>query len=56
MQNPLPYQKCQQELEDLLRSQYPLIFLRSAEETRAVNCAIASHQSLTYSAEIPDGE
>ncbi|MBD2183042.1 AAA family ATPase [Planktothrix sp. FACHB-1355] len=56
MQPPLPYQKCQQELEDLLRSQYPLIFLRSAEETRAVNCAIASHQSLTYSADIPDGE
>ncbi|MCL1463937.1 AAA family ATPase [Argonema galeatum] len=56
MQTPLPYQRCQQELEDLLRSQYPLIFLRSAEETRAVNCAIASHQSLTYSSDIPDGE
>lgn len=56
MQPELPYEKCKQELVDCLRSQYPLIFLRSAEETRAINCAIAAHQTLIAGAEIQHGE
>ena len=42
----LPYNKCQRELEELLGSQYPLIFLRSSEENRAINCIIAAYRSL----------
>ena len=42
----LPYNKCQRELEELLGSQYPLIFLRSSEEIRAINCIIAAYRSL----------
>lgn len=51
-----PYLRCQHELQDLLRSQYPLIFLRSAEESRAIKCAIAAHQAIVNSAELKDGE
>lgn len=51
-----PYVRCQRELQDLLRSQYPLIFLRSAEESRAIKCAIAAHQAIVNSAEIKEGE
>lgn len=43
----LPYDKCQRELQELLQAQYPLIFLRSPEESRAINCAIAAHRSLS---------
>ena len=42
----LPYNKCQRELQELLQAQYPLIFLRSSEESRAINCAIAAYRSL----------
>ena len=52
----LPYQKCQQELRELLLAQYPLIFLRSSEESRAIQCAIASHNSLVTDIGIPNGE
>ena len=43
----LPYNKCQRELQELLQAQYPLIFLRSPEESRAINCAIAADRSLS---------
>lgn len=52
----LPYNKCQRELQELFQAQYPLIFLRSPEESRAINCAIAAHESLISSLEIPEGE
>lgn len=52
----LPYDKCQRELQDLLKSRYPLIFLRSSEESRAVNCAIAAHQCLIGNLNIKSGE
>ncbi|HBE20765.1 MAG TPA: AAA family ATPase [Cyanobacteria bacterium UBA11149] len=52
----LPYHKCQRELQELLQAQYPLIFLRSSEESRAINCAIAAHQSLISTLEIEEGE
>jgi len=52
----LPYNKCQRELQELLQAQYPLIFLRSPEESRAVNCAIGAHEALIANREIPDGE
>ena len=42
----LTYNKCQRELQELLQAQYPLIFLRSSEESRAINCAIAAYRSL----------
>ncbi|MBD2775231.1 AAA family ATPase [Iningainema tapete] len=51
----LPLQKCQNQLQDLLKSKYPLIFLRSSEESRAINCAIAAHQTLTTT-NIKNGE
>jgi len=44
----LPYDKCQRELQELLQAQYPLIFLRSPEESRAINCAIAAYRSLCH--------
>jgi len=44
----LPYNKCQRELQELLQAQYPLIFLRSPEESRAINCAIAAYRSMIY--------
>jgi hypothetical protein len=52
----LPYDKCLRELQELLQAQYPLIFLRSAEESRAINCAIAAHQALISKFNIKDGE
>lgn len=52
----LPYDKCQRELQDLLKSQYPLIFIRSPEERRAINCAIAAHQALVFSLQLKEGE
>lgn len=52
----LPYNKCQRELQELLAAQYPLIFLRSSEESRAIKCAIASHQQLVSSLKIEEGE
>ena len=48
MDYQLPYAKCQQELQYLLQAQCPLIFLRSSEESRAINCAIAAHQKLVF--------
>ena len=42
----LPYNKCQRELQELLQAQHPLIFLRSSEESRAIQCAIDAHLSL----------
>ena len=42
----LPYNKCQGEIADLLQAKYPLIFLRSSEESRAINCIIAAYRSL----------
>lgn len=51
----LPYNKCQRELQELLQAQYPLIFLRSPEESRAINCAIAAYRSLCRGNNI-DGE
>jgi|GEM_PF-909929 len=52
----LPYQKCQRSLQELLQARCPLIFLRSSEETRALNCAIAAHQNLIKSTDIDFGE
>ncbi|MEH1798994.1 MAG: AAA family ATPase [Nostoc sp.] len=46
MIDELPYAKCQQELQYLLQAQCPLIFLRSPEESRALNCAITAHQAI----------
>lgn len=51
----LPYDKCLQELQELLQAQYPLIFLRSPEESRAINCAIAAHRCLLHT-NIIEGE
>lgn len=51
-----PYNKCQRELQELLKSQYPLIFLRSAEESRAVSCVIDAHQGVVSSLGITDSE
>lgn len=48
----LPYNKCKSELRDLLLSEYPLIFLRSPEESRAIKCAIEAHQSLISNSDI----
>ncbi|MBD2195236.1 MULTISPECIES: AAA family ATPase [Calothrix] len=51
-----PYEKCLRELRDLLRSRYPLVFLRSAEENRAVRCAIRSHDGCIDELKIKSGE
>jgi len=51
----LPYEKCSLELQSFLRSQYPLIFLRSSEENRAVRCAIRAHEAC-ISGDIKEGE
>jgi AAA+ superfamily predicted ATPase len=52
-----PYEKCQRELQDLLQAQYPLIFLRSSEESRAIKCAISAHENLVnYTSEFSEGE
>lgn len=48
----LPYDKCKSEIRDLLVSEYPLIFLRSPEESRAIKCAIEAHQSLIYNSDV----
>ncbi|HLP91207.1 MAG TPA: AAA family ATPase [Nostocaceae cyanobacterium] len=56
MQTELPYDKCKQELQDLLRSRYPLIFLRSSEESRAIRCVIDAHLAVIDQIEIKDGE
>ncbi|MGK7958446.1 MAG: AAA family ATPase [Crocosphaera sp.] len=42
----LPYDKCQRELQELLDAEYPLVFLRSSEESRAIKCAIDAHLGL----------
>ncbi len=52
----LPYEKTQQELKELLQAQYPLIFIRSSEETRAINCAISAYQSLITNTNVKEGE
>jgi hypothetical protein len=46
----LPYDRCQSELRDLISSRFSLIFLRSAEENRAVNCIANTYETLTESA------
>lgn len=56
MQNQLPYDKCQQELQDLLKSRYPLIFLRSSEESRAIRCVIDAHLAILNPRDIQAGE
>ncbi|MBD2136053.1 AAA family ATPase [Anabaena sp. FACHB-1237] len=56
MKSELPYHKCQQELQDLLKSRYPLIFVRSSEENRAIRCIIDAHLAILNSPDIPDGE
>ena len=56
MKPELPYDKCQQELQDLLKSRYPLIFLRSSEENRAIRCTIDAHLAILNNADIQDGE
>ncbi|MFN6518037.1 MAG: AAA family ATPase [Nostoc sp. CreGUA01] len=56
MQTELPYNKCKQELQDLLRSRYPLIFLRSSEESRAIRCTIEAHLAILNTEDIQDGE
>jgi ATP-dependent 26S proteasome regulatory subunit len=52
----LPYEKCSKELQDLLTSRYPLIFIRSAEESRAIQCIIKSHQGTTIDVKSPGSE
>ena len=42
----LPYDRFQSQLEELLGSSYPLIFIRSSEESRAINAIIAAHQKI----------
>ena len=42
----LPYDRFQSQLEELLVSSYPLIFIRSSEESRAINAIIAAHQKI----------
>lgn len=44
----------QRELEDLLKSRYPLIFIRSSEESLAVDCAVAAHQAVINSQDFKD--
>lgn len=52
-----PYQKCQQELQDLLQAGYPLIFLRSSEESRTISCVMAAHENLiATNPELQEGE
>ncbi|RUT00747.1 hypothetical protein DSM106972_071560 [Dulcicalothrix desertica PCC 7102] len=51
----LPYNKCARKLQELLYAQYPIIFLRSSEESRAINCVIEAHRNLVAS-DIQDGE
>ncbi|MGA1601473.1 MAG: AAA family ATPase [Prochlorothrix sp.] len=41
-----PYSLCCQELVGLLEARYPLIFLRSADESRAMRCCTAAYQHL----------
>lgn len=45
MMELLPHKKCQRELEELLQARYPLIFLRSSEESRAIDCVIDAYDS-----------
>ncbi|MBD2625914.1 AAA family ATPase [Trichormus variabilis] len=56
MKNELPYNKCQQELQDLLKSRYSLIFLRTSEESRAIRCVIDAHLAILNNEDIQDGE
>ncbi|BAY27507.1 AAA ATPase central domain-containing protein [Calothrix sp. NIES-2100] len=50
------YEKCLLELRDLLRSRYPLVFLRSSEENRAVRCAMRSHDQCIDDIKIKSGD
>jgi len=52
----LPYGKCREVLQDLLRSRYPLIFIRSSEESRALRCIIEAHYAVINSEGIKAGE
>ncbi|NET58611.1 MAG: AAA family ATPase [Symploca sp. SIO2E6] len=52
----LPYVKCQQELQDLLKSRYPMIFVRSSEESRALRCITEAHNGIVDGSEIEAGE
>ena len=56
MKPTFPYLKCQQELTSLLRARYPLIFIRSSEESRTINCAIGAYRNLVSDVSIQDGE
>lgn len=50
----LSYEKCQSDLQNLLQARYPLIFLRSTEEERAMRCAVAAH--LAVAEAVPQDE
>ncbi len=52
----LPYRKCQEMLQDLLRSRYPLIFIRSPEESRAIRCITEAHEGIIDGSNIKTGE
>ncbi|NER48972.1 MAG: AAA family ATPase [Symploca sp. SIO1A3] len=52
----LPYVRCQQELQDLLKSRYPMIFVRSSEESRAMRCITEAHNAVVDGSEIEAGE
>jgi len=45
----LPYEETQKQLEELLMAEYPLIFLRTSEEIRAVLCVVDAYLNLTQS-------
>ena len=48
--------KCKQDLQNILKARFPLIFLRSAEESRAIKCIIDAHQALVSKFKMKDGE
>ena len=49
-------EKCKQDLQNILQARFPLIFLRSAEESRAIKCIIDAHQALVSKFKMKDGE
>lgn len=48
----LPYNKSQRELQELLKSRYPLIFIRSSEEIRVIECILSAHKPIDNNTKI----
>ncbi|KKI99245.1 ATPase AAA [Prochlorothrix hollandica PCC 9006 = CALU 1027] len=50
-----PYELCCRELVGLLQARYPLVFLRSSDEARALRCAVEAHERLLVQSHLDRG-